>query len=317
MLRFRVAAMVWTFMLLGAAYPDGLPAFSLDLVWAALALAAAYVAATSVNDIADEDVDRVNHPGDAARPLVSGAATPSDLRRLHALACGVALLAAAPLGLDALAIVAASLVIGVLYSLPPARLSYRTWLAPVALAAAYVLVPYGLGALAAGRTLAAADAWLAVALLALFLARIVLKDYRDRPGDARYGKPTLLLRFDSTATCAVSLGALLVGNVLLLAALRPPVALVIPLQALVAGIAVLLGRLHAAADPRGEQVAIGLGARLGNGVLLTVLAWLVLAGEGAPSGAVASFTWALAALFGISVAVLAAQPERVVIGYKG
>jgi 4-hydroxybenzoate polyprenyltransferase len=317
MLRFRVAAMVWTFMLLGAAHPDGLPAFSLDLVWAALALAAAYVAATSVNDIADEDVDRVNHPGDAARPLVSGTATPSDLRRLHGLACAVALLAAAQLGLEALALVAASLAIGVLYSLPPARLSYRTWLAPFALAAAYVLVPYGLGAIAARRDLAAADAWLAAALLALFLARIVLKDYRDRTGDARYGKPTLLLRFGSTPTCAVSLAALLVGDALLLAALRPPVALAIPLEALMAGIAVLLARLHAAADPRGEQVAIGLGARLGNGVLLAVLAWLVLAGEGAPPGVVASFTWALAALFGVSVAALAAQPERVVIGYKG
>jgi 4-hydroxybenzoate polyprenyltransferase len=258
-----------------------------------------------VNDIADEDVDRVNHPGDAARPLVSGTATPSDLRRLHGLACAVALLAAAQLGLEALALVAASLAIGVLYSLPPARLSYRTWLAPVALAAAYVLVPYGLGAIAARRDLAAANAWLAAALLALFLARIVLKDYRDRTGDARYGKPTLVLRFGSTPTCAVSLAALLSGEALLLAALRPPVALAIPLEALMAGIAVLLARLRAAADPRSEQVAIGLGARLGNGVLLAVLAWLVLAGEAAPPGVVASFTWAPAALFGVSVAALA------------
>ena len=35
-----------------------------------------------------------------------------------------------------------SVVIGALYSLPPARLSYRTFLAPLSLAAAYVGIPY-------------------------------------------------------------------------------------------------------------------------------------------------------------------------------
>ena len=50
--------------------------------WAALALAASYVAATSVNDIADADVDRINHPGDRARPLVTGDASEERIRKL-------------------------------------------------------------------------------------------------------------------------------------------------------------------------------------------------------------------------------------------
>lgn len=316
LLRFRVAAMVWTFMLLGAAHPDG-RAFSTGLIWAAVALGAGYVAATSANDVADEDVDRVNHPGDAARPLVTGAASVRDLRLLHAVASAVALAAAVPLGWEAVAVVGGSLVIGVAYSLPPARLSYRTWLAPLALAAAYVLVPYGLGAIAAGRELVAADAWLASALFCLFLARIVLKDYRDREGDAAYGKPTLLLRFGSGATCAVSLAALGVGNALLFVALEPPLLVAAALESLVAGIAVFLHRLRTAGDARAEQIAIGLGARLGNGLLIGVLAWLVLGGDGASDGARAAFAWGLAALFVASTAALAARPERVVIGYKG
>ena len=316
LLRFRVAAMVWTFMLLGAAHPDGL-AFSPGLIWAAVALGAGYVAATSANDVADEDVDRVNHPGDAARPLVTGAASVRDLRLLHAVASAVALAAAVPLGWEAVAVVGGSLVIGVAYSLPPARLSYRTWLAPLALAAAYVLVPYGLGAIAAGRELVAADAWLASALFCLFLARIVLKDYRDRAGDAAYGKPTLLLRFGSGATCAVSLAALGVGNALLFVALEPPLLMAAALESLVVGIAVFLHRLRTARDARAEQIAIGLGARLGNGLLIGVLAWLVLGGDGASDGARAAFAWGLAALFVASTAALAARPERVVIGYKG
>lgn len=316
LLRFRVAAMVWTFMLLGAAFPNGLDTTSIDLVLAAVALAASYVAATSANDLADEDVDRINHPGDVARPLVTGEASRRDLRSLHVVAGAVALAAAAVLGWRAVAVVGASLAIGFAYSLPPARLSYRTWLAPLALAAAYVLVPYGLGAIAAGRALVRGDALLVAALAALFLARIVLKDYRDRAGDAAYGKPTLLLRFGSSVTCAVSLAALVVGAALLPVALQPGPIVTAALASLLAGTAVLLGRLRSAADARAEQVAIGLGARLGNGVLLVTLAWLVLGGAGASNAARVAFALLLAALIGASVVSLAGHPERVVIGYK-
>lgn len=257
LLRFRVATMVWTFMLLGAAWPDGLPAFSVDLLWAALALAGSYIAATSVNDIADVDVDRINHPGDRARPLVTGEARERDLWRLHVLACAFALLAAAPLGSAAVGVVSGSLFVGIAYSLPPLRVSYRTWLAPLLLSVAYVPVPFALGVLASGRQPRLGDAWLAAALSALFLARIVLKDYRDRAGDARYGKPTLLLRFGSTATCGASLTALVVANVLLIVAVRPPLALAVPLEALLVAVAVLLARLHQVRDSREEQIAIG------------------------------------------------------------
>jgi 4-hydroxybenzoate polyprenyltransferase len=316
LLRFRVAAMVWTFMLLGAAWPDGLPAFSPDLLWAALALAASYVAATSVNDIADADVDRINHPGDRARPLVTGEARERDLWRLHAVACTGALLAAAPLGWAAVGVVAASLTVGIAYSLPPLRVSYRTWLAPLLLSVAYVPVPFALGALAAGRGLDG-SAGVVAALSALFLARILLKDYRDRAGDARYGKPTLLLRFGSTVTCVASLTALTAANVLLVVAIEPPAGLAVPLEALLVGVAVLLRRLHRARDSREEQVAIGLGARLGNGILLCLLAWVVLGGEDASDAARTAFVCGLAALFLGSTAALAARPERVVIGYKG
>ena len=316
LLRFRVAAMVWTFMLLGAAWPEGLPAFSPDLLWAALALAASYVAATSVNDIADADVDRINHPGDRARPLVTGEARERDLWRLHVLACAVALLSAAPLGRAAIGVVGCSLAVGIAYSLPPLRVSYRTWLAPLLLSVAYVPVPFALGAVAAGRDLGGA-AGLVTALSLLFLARILLKDYRDRAGDERYGKPTLLLRFGSTVTCAASLAALAAANVLLAVALRPPPGLAVPLEALLVGVAVLLRRLHHARDSREEQNAIGLGARLGNGILLCLLAWLVLGGEDASEASRTAFVCGLGALFLTTTAALAARPERVVIGYKG
>ena len=317
MLRYRVAAMVWMFMLLGAAFPKGLGDFSLAYVWATLALASSYVAATSVNDIADEAIDRVNHPRDSGRPLVNGDARPRDLWRLHAAASAAALAAAVPLGARGLAIVALSLAIGIAYSLRPVRLSYRTYLAPLALAVAYVAVPYGLGAVATGRPLRPSDALLLAALYVLFVARIVLKDFRDRRGDALYGKPTLLLRFGKNVTCFVSLAALLAGDCLLVAALRPPPADTLLLQLFVVAIAWMLDRLRRARDARAEQVAIGIGARMGNGLLIVVLARLVLEGQGAPPGAALAFAAALTALFGLGFAVLVARPEEAVIGYKG
>jgi 4-hydroxybenzoate polyprenyltransferase len=316
MLRYRVAAMIWLFLLLGAAYPAGLDAFSWRVGLATLALAAGYVAATSVNDLADEAIDRVNHPRDSGRPLVSGDASRGDLWRLHVAAWAVALAAAVPLGLEALGLVALSLAIGVAYSVRPLALSYRTWLAPLVLSLAYVAIPYALGAVASGRRWENGDAMLVAALLCLFLARIVLKDFRDRRGDARYGRPTLLLRFGKPATCAVSLGCLVAGTVLLAASLGEP-ALTLFAGAFAAGIAWMLRRLLAAAEGRDEQVAIGLGARLGNGLLTGVLAWLVLGGAGAAEEQQLFALALVAAAFGGSVLALTSRPQDVVLGYKG
>lgn len=317
MARYRVAAMAWMFLLLAAATREGLPDLGLRHAVAALALASAYVAATTVNDVADREVDAVNHPGDAARPLVTGEATERDLLLLHLAAGALALAAASTLGPAAAAAVAASLVVGWAYSLWPARLSYRTWLAPLALTAAYVAVPYALGLAVAGAGPQADDTVLGGALCSLFLARIVLKDFRDREGDARYGKPTLLLRFGKRITCLTSAAALALGNVLLLAYLRPPFLLGALAELFVLAIGTMLWVLYRAQEQRREQVAIGIGAKLGNGLLLMVLTWLVLVRQGAPPEHALALAGALTAAFAASFLVLVLRPEQAVIGYKG
>jgi homogentisate phytyltransferase/homogentisate geranylgeranyltransferase len=316
MLRYRVAAMVWMFMLLGAAFHDGLRTAGLKPLWAAVALASSYVAATTLNDVADRDLDRVNHPGDAGRPLVAGTAQPRDLYALHVFAALLALTAAVLLGALAAAIVGVSLVIGHVYSVPPLRLSYRTWLAPAVLGVAYVLVPYALGLVIAGAHPGEKDAVFAAALYSMFVARITLKDFRDRHGDALYGRPTLLLRFGKRATCRVSFAALSVGAALLLVVL-PSALLRFVAAAFLLAIAGQLVVLARASSGRDEQVAIGLGAKLGNGLLLVVLAWLVLAAEEAPAGDRLFFTVVLATAYAASFVMLVRSPERAVIGYKG
>jgi 4-hydroxybenzoate polyprenyltransferase len=317
MLRYRVATMIWLFMLLGAAGRVGLERLSWRHAVAALALGASYVAATTENDVADEQIDLVNHPRDRGRPLVTGEATARDLLVLHRLAAAASLAAAAALGWPAAVLVAASLLVSRAYSRQPLRLSYRTWLAHPALGIAYVAIPYGLGLAVVHARPRPADALLAGGLFCLFLARIVLKDFRDREGDGRFGKPTLLLRHGKRATCLVSGGALAAGDVLLLVALHPPVAVASLLEVYVAGAAAMLVSLARASDAHEEQVAIGIGAKAGNGILVSVLAWLALHAHGAPSGTSIAFLALLTVLFGSSYALLVARPEQAVIGYKG
>jgi 4-hydroxybenzoate polyprenyltransferase len=154
------------------------------------------------------------------------------------------------------------------------------------------------------------------ALVFLFLARIVLKDFRDRAGDELHGRPTLLLRFGKHVTCAVSLACLAAGSALAPVALGEPV--LIPfVAAFAAAIAWMLHRLLLAPAGREEQVAIGLGARMGNGLLVGVLVWLVLEGERAPAEQRLLALALVAAAFGTGFLALVRRPEDVILGYKG
>lgn len=316
MLRWRVAVTLWSFLLIGAAAQGPLRP-SIALLLAAASLSASYVVATTVNDIADRDVDRINHPRDPGRPLVTGAASERDLWRTNAIAAPLALATAAVAGGPVLAVSAASIAIGYAYSLRPIRLSYRTWLAPTVLAVAYAIVPYALGLFAAGGRVDRIDVLLCGALYALFLARINLKDFRDRAGDAAYGKPTLLLAHGKTATCAVTGIALVAGCITLAAALGGHPGLIAIVSLFAAVILATLWRLWRTSDRREEQIAIGLGAKMGNGLLACTLAWLVLGTAGAPES-IRVLTLAFLALVYASVLIsLAGSPDDIEIAYKG
>ena len=316
MVRWRVAVTLWFFLLIGAA-AQGPLRLGVALLLAAASLSASYVVATTVNDIADRDVDRINHPRDRGRPLVTGAASERDLWRTNAIAAPLALATAAIAGGPVLAVSGASLAIGYAYSLRPIRLSYRTWLAPTILSIAYAIVPYALGLLAAGGRIDRVDLLLCGALYLLFLARINLKDFRDRAGDAAYGKPTLLLAHGKAVTCAVTGVALLAGCAVLAAALggHPGVVAIVSLFA--TAILWMLWRLWRTSDPREEQIAIGLGAKMGNGLLACTLASLVLQAQGAPEGMRVLAMAFLALVYGTVFLALNDRPDEIEIAYKG
>lgn len=169
MLRSRVAVMLWMFMLLGT----GLSQSRLEYVWAGLVLACCYVTATCFNDVADQAVDRINHPRDNGRPLVSGDASPRQLLVLGSVSAVLAVLFAVPLGWPGLVLAVVSLLVGHGYSLRPARISYRAWyLAAPVLSIGYVVVPFLLGVFASGRTVSWHDVGFCAGLYLLFVARI-------------------------------------------------------------------------------------------------------------------------------------------------
>lgn len=66
-----------------------------------------------------------------------------------------------------------------------------------------------------------------------------------------------------------------------------------------------------------ERVAIGTGAKMANGLLFSLLSWLLLRAHGASLGMCAAFLVLLMVLYGTSLFTLARYPERAVIGYKG
>ena len=116
----------------------------------------------------------------------------------------------------------------------------------------------------AGSSARSTDLLFAAALYALFLARIVLKDFRDRDGDSLYGRPTLLLRFGKDVTCVVSGAALAVGVAVLTTTVPELAPVVLAFGAAIASMLVALWRAPLGRD---ELVAIGIGARMGNGLL--------------------------------------------------
>jgi 4-hydroxybenzoate polyprenyltransferase len=317
LLRFRVAVMIVLFMLLGAAWHRGLTSIDALVLLMVLALASSYVSATSVNDIADREIDEINHPGDRGRPLVTGTARTADLWVLFVVSSVLAVALGLAAGSGAAGIMLLSVAIGALYSLPPARLSYRTFLAPLTLAVAYVGIPYWAGVVVVGESLQTTDLPLLTALYLLFAGRIILKDFRDREGDAAFGKPTFLLKYGKKSTCLASLCALSAGDALLIASLADRWWLAALLQLYIVSIAIMLFRLYRVRSSKDEQLSIGVGARMGNGLLVTLLGTLILSNQGADWTTQFIFGLALTALYTLNFIDFLRHPERAIIGYKG
>ena len=79
----------------------------------------------------------------------------------------------------------------------------------------------------------------------------------------------------------------------------------------------MLYRIHRVSSRKDEQLSIGVGAKMGNGLLATLLGLSILAGQGAALIAQVTFGLALTALYVLDFIDFLRHPARAVIGYKG
>jgi 4-hydroxybenzoate polyprenyltransferase len=317
MLRYRVASLLLPFFLLAPAFHDRLREFRWQYLVAILALGASYVVATCLNDIFDLDVDRINHPGARDRPLVTGEATQRQMVAVAIAVALIAVLAGSVVGVAGTILITVSLLLNVAYSVPPVRLCSRPLAAPLVLAFAYVVLPYGLGMVAAGLTPGSMDARVMGCFVVLFIGRMLLKDFRDRAGDAAFGKRTFLLTYGKPATLGLVLSCVLAGDALLLTVVPRNTVLLLVVEGYFAGVLFQLYRLWRASERAAEQMAIALGARMGNAVVLTLLGSLLMSASGAAPVEVAVFVLALAGLFWFGFVYTSLRPQEALAAYRG
>jgi 4-hydroxybenzoate polyprenyltransferase len=248
----------------------------------ALTIVAAFLLfSVACNDLADEEIDRVNLPG--KRPLAAGMLSRREFAVIGACAGVVALAASVLLGWPAVLVTASGLGVSTGYSLRPVRLADRGAVASLVLPACYVAVPYLLGILAGARH----DAGHPRPLLLLaglylgFIGRILLKDFRDMRGDALFGKRTFLVRHGRGWTCVFSGCCWAAGTcVILLSLHRLTAALAITETACAAGALALLAALSKDRGARRDEAIVAAIAILGRGMMLLLLAHLSMTSTG-------------------------------------
>jgi 4-hydroxybenzoate polyprenyltransferase len=301
MLRFRSVLILVLFMLLSIAlHTNGklLPAY-IELL-GVIILAASYMTATCINDLVDWKIDQINLKGNTERPLINGTGSRKQLIVLAiigaVLSIGLGFVFSGTLGV----VMIISIVLNTLYSLPPLRVSYRAWLTPFYLSFCYVVVSYIVGYVLVTHQQAAGQFdWNYVAVFYFFfVARISLKDFRDRVGDAIVGKPTLILKHGKATVSVLSSSAALAAivGIIILSWRQPVLAVSLALFGICIGIVEY--RIYHAQKLNDELLSIAYGARMGNGLLLTFLGWLLLKGQSAPFDVVIVFILTMLAVYG-------------------
>ena len=311
MIRPPVALVIFLFAAIGVAQGGRGDALHPLFTVVPLILAGWFVHATVVNDINDEAIDRVNLGNARGRPLVSGDATPRQLRLLGRTAAVVALVTAFAVNWRVGAVITAGLALSTAYSRPPLRLCDRGALASLVLPSGYVAVPFLVGLLSVQSTVGARELVLLAGLYLSFIGRILLKDFRDARGDAMFGKRTFLVRHGPARTCGVSAVCWAAGSATML--------LLFPWRSLIVAsfAALLVCALHglrrlAATDGHvAQQVVIGAIAQSGRGMGLVLLAHLTMAGNGWNPTAQALVVVVLAVLYAGMYAATLSERERV------
>lgn len=277
MLRFRTVLMMLLFTAIGEAASRTQAGFEYKLFFVLPILGALFIHVTTINDIADEEIDKINLSSDLSRPLVTSHTKRSDLLILSFLALFIAFIGAFIIRPTLILFVAITPILSYIYSMPPMRISYRGILASLLLPLIYVAIPYGMGIYLHPKAVTSENIILLLGLYVSFIGRIILKDFRDVKGDKKFGKLTFLVRYGAYTTCEAAGIAWVIGDLILINLYtHTEPFLVILLQPLVIAILFTLYKLAHEKYVPCQLTLVNLIGRLGNSIALCVLAMLTL-----------------------------------------
>jgi homogentisate phytyltransferase / homogentisate geranylgeranyltransferase len=185
------------------------------LFWTLVAGLAVNVFIVGINQITDVDIDRVNKPG---LPIAAGDLTLERAWWIVAAAGALALALALTQGALELAAVAAALLVGAAYSVPPVRLKRFALVASLCVAGVRAaIVNLGVSAhftsaLGDGGATIPSGVWALTAFVLPFsLAIAILKDVPDAEGDRAHRIATFTVRHGGRAVLRAGLAVLTVA----------------------------------------------------------------------------------------------------------
>ncbi|MDD5050397.1 MAG: UbiA family prenyltransferase [Candidatus Pacebacteria bacterium] len=176
---------------------------------ASIGLLLAFSFGNVMNDIYDQDIDRINEPN---RPLVSGKLSQKDALVFAISSAVCAILASISSGI--ISIIGTSLIIllGIFYSHPKVQLSRKGWFSTFLLILAYYFIPFWSGFFLTTGSKPRLDAILLFgALLSLGISKVLLKDFKDVRGDTQYKKITPLSLLGSKKILIISSSLAIIG----------------------------------------------------------------------------------------------------------
>ena len=156
-----------------------------------------YMNAASINDISDQDTDKINlrtAQQKGNRPLLNKTATSRQVWWVVIVSSLGVLAGSCYVSMWLGVVGGVMLILNAIYSLPPIRVSGRGMLAQVLLPIMYVMFPSLVAVAVADVALDNTTVLLIIGLYAMFVGRLFLKDVRDEKGDAATGKRTYLVR---------------------------------------------------------------------------------------------------------------------------
>lgn len=280
MLRLRVSMILVIFFFIGAFFSTNVHDLSFKIIIGAFALIVSYGSATCFNDLADVEADKINLKGTKDRLLANNKVNKRTLIIMGMISGASSIILSIFLGKIPFVLMIIIFLININYSLPPIRISFRTALVPFFLSLGYSVLPFLIGYFAFTNSINGHGLILVAGLYFLFIARISLKDFRDRKGDKAVGKQTILLKFGKNTVLLLSSTSLVIGVILTLFGSGANFSVGICMIVLMLMSSFFLLNLFRSTKLEDELLSIGLAARFGNAAIILLLGFFIILNSG-------------------------------------